>query len=301
MALDALNVKIEPMNVTWGEDRPQIVKVKARADAAGDLGAKYFFLYSALNAVKYYVWFNTGASVDPAIAGHTGIEVGISSNDSATAVASAMATDIGASVDFNATSSGSEVTITAAANGYATPPREGLSTGFAFSVSQQGDLEEDIGFIDGDIEVTANKQMVDVTGHQRGTEVLAQIITGSEVEVGLALKETTKARLRRAFLGIGGSYIPAGADGTELYGLGQYKNFSNTLAYSSRLVLHPVRLPSTDRSEDVCFWKAFPMLDAMTFSGENILTIPVTFKPYPDSSKPEQVQHVAFGDWKQLV
>ena len=54
-------------------------------DVSNSLDGDYFFLYSAKDATKYYVWYNTsgGSAADPAPSGATGIEVGITTNDSA--------------------------------------------------------------------------------------------------------------------------------------------------------------------------------------------------------------------------
>lgn len=57
------------------------------ADVGGSLGGKYLLIESI--DTLYYVWFNTGASTDPAPAGRTGLEVNISSNDSAITIATA--------------------------------------------------------------------------------------------------------------------------------------------------------------------------------------------------------------------
>lgn len=300
MALDAGNIKIQPMNAIFGEDRAQVCKVTVRADVAEDLNNKYFMLYSP--SARYYVWFNVDSGgTDPAIGGYTGIPVAIAADASASTVAAAVKNAVDALAAFVAVSSQAVVSITNAVVGYAPSPREGLGTGFAFEVTTQGSVEADLGFLDGEIEFTVAKSMVDVTGHQRGAEVLAQIMNGTECELTLNLKETTKANLLKALQGQGGTYVPEGADATELTGFGQYKNFSNTLAFSQRLVLHPVNKLSGDKSEDICFWKAFPMMESLTFSGEDLLTIPLTFKSYPDLSKPDTIQHFCVGDWTQLV
>jgi hypothetical protein len=300
MALDAGNIKIQPMNAIFGEDRAQVSKVTVRADVSSDLNNDYFMLYSPSG--RFYVWFNVATTgVDPAIAGYTGIPVAISANANASTVASAVQAAVDAHASFVATSSQAVVTITNAVVGYAPTPREGSGTGFAFEVTTQGSVEADLGFLDGSVEWTVSKSMVDVTGHQRGAEVLAQIMNGTECELTLNLKETTKANLLKALQGQGGTYIPEGADATELTGFGQFKNFSNTLAFSQRLVLHPVNKLPGDKSEDVCFWKAFPMMESISFSGEDLLTIPLTFKSYPDLSKPDTIQHFCVGDWTQLV
>lgn len=111
------------------------------ADSSGSLNNKYFFLYSANNATKYYVWFNiNSAGADPAIPGATAIPVAGATNASAATLGGAMATAIGttvASADFT-TSGTSTVTITNKALGPATNAGNGNAlapTGFTFAVT----------------------------------------------------------------------------------------------------------------------------------------------------------------------
>lgn len=61
----------------------------------------------------------------------------------------------------------------------------------------------DMGFTDGDIEVSPEEQGVEITAHQEGTNVLDMIRTGKKVEVTLTLKETTPAKVA-AMLAVGG-------------------------------------------------------------------------------------------------
>jgi hypothetical protein len=304
--MDIGSIKIQPMNATFGVDTPQSIKVLTKADVSGNLDGKAFLLYgvdSSGNLVKKYVWLSKGGvGVDPAIGGHSGIEVDYAENDSASVIATKIAAAVNPDPNFNATASGSVVTIVNAFHGYAPPPRDSsVPTGFAFEVLVQGSKKELLGFLDGDIEWSVGKSMVDITAHQRGAEVLGSIMNGTECEVTLSLKETTKEKLLKALRGQGGSFIPEGVDATELTGFGQYKNFTNSTKYASRLVLHPVNKMESDRSEDICFWLAFPMLESITFSGENIQTIPLTFKIYPDLTKDHTIQHFAVGDWTQLA
>jgi len=83
------------------------------ASGAGD----YFFLNSANDLNKYYVWYNVeGGNTDPAVSGRTGIQVYVLAADTAAQVASKTAAYIGAvSEDFTATTgtpTTADVTIT---------------------------------------------------------------------------------------------------------------------------------------------------------------------------------------------
>lgn len=63
----------------------EITSVETVADVADSLNGKYFLLNTP--SVNYYVWYNTTGGVDPAVAGRTGIEVNITTGDSANTVA----------------------------------------------------------------------------------------------------------------------------------------------------------------------------------------------------------------------
>lgn len=68
----------------------QVTDITTVADSSNSLSGKYFLISS--DGVDYYVWYNTGASSDPAVGGRTGIEVEIDINDTAAVVAYKTAT-----------------------------------------------------------------------------------------------------------------------------------------------------------------------------------------------------------------
>lgn len=297
------NMRIEPCEVIWGEDRAHVSRIVVRGDSATDtLNNKYFFAFSANDAAKYHVWFNVAnTGVDPAPAGSTGIEVDIAANANSFAVATALAAALQAHAAFSAVAAENVVTVTNAADGYASGPYEGLETGFSFTITEQGQTAVDVGAIEGDIELSGlGEDLEPITMHQEGTEILGHIRRGfTEVQVTVNFKETNKEQLKRLFAQGGASYRPVGAAATEVFGLGASKKFSNTVAQASKLVLHPKALPLTDRQRDLTFWKAYPMLDTITFSGETIMTVPVTFMIYPDLTKRAEVNRFVYGDGTQ--
>lgn len=301
MAQTVTNIKIEPMQVWYGVDTAQVVSITTRADVSSDLQNDYFFIYTPSGG--YYVWYNVGGSgVDPAPAGSwTGIVVAISANASQNAVASATQAAIDADAAFVATVSGNVVTVTNASMGYASEAHEGVGTGFAFAVVTAGQSEAEVGFCDGEIEMTVEEDLVDVTAHQLGTNVLGQIRTGKTVEAAIALKETSLAQLKKMFVNAGGSFTPVGASGTSVFGWGLGKDFQNTYSQASKLRFHPQALPSGDKTRDITMHKAYPMLEGITFSGEDILTLPVTFKVYPNTSLKGAVSYFAVGDGSQTL
>jgi hypothetical protein len=288
------NVKIEPMSVTWGDNIPQVVKITTVADVSSSLNNKYFFLYSP--TVKYHVWLNIGAAgTNPAPAGSTAIEVTAAADATDAAIATAVQTAVDAHASFTATVSGNKVTITNVTNGYAPASHEG-NAGFAHELVTQGFAAYEIGCVDGDIELSFAEDLAEITCHDSGTSIVGHLVTGKTVSVTVSFKETNKDNLKKLLVQSGGSYIPVGASSTEVAGMGTSKLFKNTYAAAMKVTLHPKRLPTGDKTEDWTFWKAYSQLESLVFSGENIMTVPVTFNCYPDSTKHAAIQYFAYGD-----
>lgn len=130
------------LTVYAGEDRPQVQTITCVANSSAVLQNRYFFIWSAIDAVKYYVWFNSdSAGSDPSISGATGVQVNITSGDTAAQVASAVASALDALAAFSSSSLAAVVTVTNSANGFATTAREGLLTGFEFEVLTYGQTQ----------------------------------------------------------------------------------------------------------------------------------------------------------------
>ena len=132
----ALGVEGNPVQVLVTQ--AEITEITCAADVAGSLSGKYWTLSSP--TVNYYVWYDINGlgSIDPAIAGKTGIPVGIATGATANTVATATASAIDALAAFVSTPSSAVVTVTNAASGAATDAADG-NTGFTpFTVTQQG-------------------------------------------------------------------------------------------------------------------------------------------------------------------
>lgn len=106
------------------------------ADVSKSLASKYFLIQTANNAINYYVWFKvSGTGVDPAVAGYTGVEVDIATNDTAGTIATAVAAALDALAGFVSAAVGAVVTSTNASSGPAVPAYDSTAapTGFAFA------------------------------------------------------------------------------------------------------------------------------------------------------------------------
>lgn len=96
------------------------------ADVAGSLNNKYILLASAENVTQYYAWFNVSSGgTDPVLPNKTAIEVPLVTGDSASNVATALASILNALPDFNATSLSAVVTLKLAGAGVTDIVRNG--------------------------------------------------------------------------------------------------------------------------------------------------------------------------------
>ena len=299
------NQKIEPMEVTFGEDVIQSELITCVADVSSSLNSQYFVFY-AVNGTRHYAWYDVaGGGTDPSLPGATGHSVAIAVNATAAQVASASQAILDVITGFDCSVDGAVLNLIRTGPGYAKPSHDGAAdTGFTFEVVNYGDTAVDLGFCDGDIEIGHEENYVDLTSHQTGTQILGNISTGNTMTVTVNLKETAVNQLRKIMAtGEGDVIIPkgTGAGATEVLGYGLSRQFRQNLARARKLVLHPVVLPTSNKSRDLTIWKAFPKVGSLTFSGENILTIPVEFAVYPDFSKNPRVQMSAYGDGSQTL
>lgn len=298
------NIKVEPVNATWGEDVMQQELITCVADSSSSLNSKYFVFYTT-GGTKHYAWIDVGnTGSDPAVSGGTGHEVDISANATAAAVATALQAVLTTVTGFDATVDGPVVTLTATSAGYAKPAHDGAAaTGFSFAVDYYGDTAVDLGYIDGNVEPNHEENYVDVTAHQTGSQILSQIHTGNSMSVTINLKESTVSQIRKILIAEGESMIPdgTGVSSTEVMGFGMSRQFKQTLGRAKKLYLHPAVLPSSNRTRDLTFWKAFPKLPSLNYSGEDILMMPVEFMIYPDQTKDSRISMCVFGDATQTL
>jgi len=288
------NIKIQPCDVYYSIEEQYCIETVA--DVAGSLDATYFNLTNPAGD-KFHVWMD-GGGADPAPANSTAIPVVVAANASAATVAAAVAAAVDLNSNFHASALGSDVTITADLVGQAVDWAD-FDTGFLFTQTQDGgDLK--MGYLDGDIEVTFEETVLDITAHQGGVTPLTSLRQGLVNTVGMTMKELDLAKYKELMLATSGAALtPSG--GTEVFGWGSASLGGNTIVKARRLVLHPVVLDVSDKSKDLTFWKSYAQPDSMTISGENPQTLGVNFKVYKDDSKPTGINQFIYGDWSQFV
>jgi len=297
MAKDVSAIRVEAVDVYLGGQA--INTVTATADVADSLDGDYFTLTDS-DGDLYHAWFNTsgGSAVDPAPGGGSvAIVVPLTTGASAATVASAIATALNSSPALvGATADGSVVTIKSASLGSQTV---GAGTsGFTVAEVSEGSIVE-LGYIDGDIELEFEEQIVDVTAQQTGTDIIGGIRTGNNLSgFTLTLKQNDAVVRENVIKQFGWDSITPGG-GTELVGLGDTKRFLQATSQAKRLVLHPTQLDVSDKSRDLMFWQAYLSFDGINFSGENTQNLTFTVRVFPDPQVPAAINKMAFGDWTQ--
>lgn len=130
-------------NLHTAEPLPQIQTVTTVADSSDSLNDTYWFLNTVND--RFYVWYDTGAGVNPNIAGREGIRVSISTDDTADAVASKTQVRLNnilqARFEADVTVDTNIITITNKENG-ATLANSAETSGFTMAVSQEGVTKE---------------------------------------------------------------------------------------------------------------------------------------------------------------
>lgn len=298
MANDVSNIKIEPVDLEWGN--PETTTWTAVADVTDSIDGLFFNIVKK-GGDKFHVWFNTsgGGATDPAPANSTAIEIAVTTNDTAATIAGLCVTGIQAVAGFNSKIDPDDTTKFIVQNdevGTAGISTDGDST-FALTQLRAGSSFL-IGFIDGDVEISATEDLFDVVAQQTGTQIVDKIRTGNTIEnIAVAMKESTAAKLKVILEAGGASVTPGG--GTEVTGWGESKRFTNISNETRRLIFHPVRNAAAVLTNDWAFWRAYPNLTGFNFSGESDQLISVEFQIIPDPLIADAQNQFVYGDHEQ--
>ena len=130
----------------------EITLIATVADSSSSLQSKYFFINAieadsttdvGFKTVEYYVWLDVSSGgSDPSISGKTGVEVNISTNDTAATVATAVKNALDGLSNFSASvgvgaGNDNKVTVTNTNRGSVTDASDN-NTGFTISTTTQG-------------------------------------------------------------------------------------------------------------------------------------------------------------------
>lgn len=302
MSNSVSNIVIEPVDAVFGAQH--LVKFVTIADTAGSLAGDHFKF--STKDTKFYVWYSHSGGVDPAPAGYTEVDVStVVNGDSATVVATKTAAAINAVAatnKFHASSDGSSLMIEAKLIGAPLEAANVATSGFTLTTLKDG-FELSLGYFEpGEVSVAMSEDLFDVKAHQTGSQMLGQLRTGVTAgPITLSLIEATTAKLKLLLeKGIGVAYTPSG--GTEVTGVGALagsKQFGNVTADGGKLVLHPTKNVETNYADDLCFWLAYPKLNALTYDGESQKKIEVEFNVFLNEYKVNEASVFVLGDHTQ--
>lgn len=297
MAVDPSKIGLKPTDVFLGlRNKDEVTTV---ADVAGSLGGtSWHFESVALDGtlVQYYVWYDSGADVDPAPAGRTAVLVSYSANDPATTIASLSETALGAVGGFAVRRSGAVLSLSNGAIAAQTSAAD-VDSGFGFVNLVIGE-KTDLGSLNGAPDFSPSFSFVDVKADQLGETLLDQIQNGVNLEVTMSLLEVDSVKWSQIVGDVAGDKFTPGG-GSELVGVGTSKRFNNMKQFSKELVLKPAN--STDDLENLTIYNAFPDLTSITYSGTELHMMEVTFKAFVDTTKNNKINLYSYGDSSQDV
>lgn len=305
MSCNTQRFKLDIRNILLGKETKQETCITAKAGTS--LGGKAWVYHVPNTQAKKYVWYNTGASVDPAIPNATGVEVDILVGDSAAQVATktAAALALEAEVDSAvATNNEIKMIFTAAGPAYAARDAQAsaLKTGFSIAVAKFGWLQVDLGPTNGDITLTLEESLQDITSPQTGDYLLAQIRRGFTGSAEFELKDVSAAQLQRLLTFSGQVFVSDDADSVVIGGLGQAKLFTSKEDAATQLVFRPSnKVADADPSDDITMPFAVLSLGELVFSAENEAVYPVTATPYLKEGMDPKANFLIFGDASKVV
>ncbi len=290
-------VVLEAATVGWGRETLTCVE-----PVLGLTGGESFLVSNT--KTNYQIWFDidNGSVAPTPSAGETLIEVDLSTgytkNDAIVAIKTAVETAKAFYGRLDVVTA-DKILLETPLAGAPLSALADVDSGFTLTEEVTG-FFEDLGDTAEGIEVTFETTLFDVNSNQKGTLVLDQIIQGVASSLTMGLQEVSKERLETVIgKGFGSTYTPSA--GTSLIGFGTSKNFTSSFASAGRLVLHPVRLPSTDRSEDFSYWKTVPQPESISYSGTDKKVLNVTFTALNDNFRPEEISVSCFGDSEQFL
>lgn len=146
----------------------------------------------------------------------------------------------------------------------------------------------------GGAELESGQTFTEVTSDTTGSLILDKIFSGGNASITLSLAEMTTARWQELIGNTFGSNVVVSA--STLTGFGDDKLYRSAFTFAGQLVGHPVRLPNSDRSADICIFKTVPELGSINYSGTDIQNAEFTFSALRDTSKPAGIRLFARGD-----
>lgn len=297
-----VDAKLEAVKAYWGYGACRTLTFPAGTS----LDAKYFDLNvvipnagsGELEEKKYYCWFNTGASVDPAVTGKVGVEIDVLVGDTAaqvTAKVKAVLETLEVFV-YDVASQSAKLEIENHYPLIITVETDSGTSGVTYAVSNAG-FGGSLGATSEASELSFEQSVIEIKANNLGELLLDEVMQGSSASVSMSLMEMNEQRWKQVVGKVSGDILEGAT--SDLVGMGESKLFRNVSEFTGRLILHPIRLSYSDKTADVVFWKSAPLPESINFSGVDIQVMAVSFKAYLDAGKDAKVNLFAYGDWTQ--
>lgn len=286
MAVREEKITLEPMNIFWG--RRQKDSIQFEDDLASAEAGKYFTIGD-----DDWFWLDDGIVVTPSTPAGFSNEHAIvySPGDSASNIAALAEAVVQAVSGFNAKATADVLVYEQDESGAVTGLVDG-DTGYTIASLAVGD-GRDLGG-SGPIEVSFSVDTTDIQASQLGTQILDQVVTGTNMELSFELLELTQENWKLMLSEVIGGSVTVGLD--EVLGLGDSKRFKNMSQFSRELSLRPVG--SVDDSRNLHFWKVYPIIESVNYAGDDISKMSLSWKALRDSSKSNEISIMIFGDGK---
>lgn len=291
--LNAGNISISAVDVFWRIESRALVDTSALSDPDGT----YWDLFDTDgNTARVYFDLDSGSTPPATPSGGRLIEVDVTTGDSASVIATAMAAAIDADSFFSASATGNVVQVDGAAVGEVADPVD-VDSGVAITVCYRG-KNFDLGLLEGEPSPTFEPALFDVTSHQGGVTILSKLVQGYSANVETILQETTKSKLSELYALYGEKFTPSG--GTEVAGAGLGTIGKNLVIEAARLEFVPRTSLGAELSYQYTFRLAIPTPGSLLFSGENPRTLTVTWDAIPDlGATRSNLDTVVIGDISQ--
>jgi len=287
------SITLDAASISWG--RPNVICLTPDATLTGG----EYFKISSPN--KKYIVYHTVNSVGavPSVAGYTNIAVALPTaytvanymTIATTALEAVGVSDFLAEVSDDALS----LKITALDVGAPLEAAVDVDTDFTIAVVSAG-IGGPLGKTKEGIEVSFEVTEYEVKTNQDGESIVDKILTGVGASLSMSLLEMTQDKWELV-VGKGyGDILTVGSD--NLVGFGSSKINQSSFDLGGRLTLHPIRLLSSDRSEDFTFWKTLPVPSSINYDALETKAMSVTFVALQDSSVDSKINMWAKGDWR---
>lgn len=293
------NIKLEPCDLFYGKKGSHTITTVA--DSSSSLNST-FVEFDAYNTdytlVEYYAWFNVGAAgTDPAVADKTGIEVALTADDTAPAVAIALAAALDLDASLESSNVSNVVTYSSSYFGATTIPAAGSADpGFTYATVDLG-KGGPLGATTGGIEIGMELGFVEVKADQTGDQLLDNINNATNVTVTTTLEELTGENLQLLIGDVVGESFD-GTGGEKYFGIGESKRFQNMKQFGGQLICRPINATTADRNHT--FYATVPAVESFTLSGTDLNALPVTFDCFRDTTVTDSRNIHFFGDITKL-